>query len=86
MNKFRCHHYKAILMDIAMPIMNGYEACSEIRRIETELACSNTPIFIITANPIREVEQKVSHLHIHHIVTKPFQYDDIVQKLQALSA
>ena len=84
--KYQSGNYTAILMDIAMPIMNGYEACAEIRRIELELFSPNTPIFIITANPIHEVSQKVAHLNIKHIVTKPFKYEDIVQKIQALAA
>ncbi len=45
--------YNAILMDIRMPIMNGYEASYKIRSMESEYA-QNLPIIAMTANAFAE--------------------------------
>jgi CheY-like chemotaxis protein/anti-sigma regulatory factor (Ser/Thr protein kinase) len=52
-------HYDAVLMDIQMPVMNGYEAAEMIRSLpEPELA--SIPIVAVTANAFAEDIQKHS--------------------------
>ncbi len=46
-------YYQLILMDVKMPVMNGYEATKAIRKLEnTKL--SSIPIFAMTANAFEE--------------------------------
>ena len=45
-------YYDAVLMDIQMPVMNGYEATKEIRALGGEKA--NMPIVAMTANAFAE--------------------------------
>ena len=45
--------YNIILMDIKMPVMNGYDATKEIRRLKKKEA-AKIPIFAMTANAFAE--------------------------------
>ncbi len=47
---FKEQEYDAILMDIQMPVMDGYTATRTLRHLEMELARPRTPIIAITAN------------------------------------
>lgn len=44
------NQYDGIYMDIGIPIINGIEACREIRRYEAENQLKMTPILAVTAN------------------------------------
>ena len=59
--------YDIILMDLHMPIKNGYEATQEIRALNP-----NIPIIAMTADAISGVEQKLKEVGITHYITKPF--------------
>ncbi|MCG8367881.1 MAG: response regulator, partial [Pseudanabaenales cyanobacterium] len=41
------HRPTLIFLDLAMPIVNGYELCAQIRRVST---FKNTPIIIVSSN------------------------------------
>lgn len=59
--------FDLILMDLHMPIKNGYEAADEIR------AMNNTiPIVAVTADAITGVDQKCAEVGITHYISKPF--------------
>ena len=62
--------YDLILMDIQMPIMDGYEATRQIRKLKnTETA--NIPIVAITANAFEEDRQKALEAGMNEHVSKP---------------
>ena len=62
--------YDAILMDIQMPVMNGYEAARAIRRLSRPDAKS-IPIIAITANAFAEDVQKALDAGMNTHVAKP---------------
>ena len=68
--------HQLILMDMHMPVMDGYEAISVIRSQGIE-----TPIVALTASLPSEVEEKAKNLSINGIVTKPFEPEDFLKLL-----
>ena len=76
-------YYDLILMDIQMPIMNGYEAVSKIRTIENkELA--NIPIIAMTANAFEEDKKKALEVGMNAHVSKPIDIDKLLGSMMEL--
>ena len=63
-------YYDLILMDIQMPIMDGYEAATEIRKLGNP-GYSNIPIIAMTANAFEEDKQKAFQSGMNGHLTKP---------------
>ncbi len=72
--------YSAVLMDIQMPIMNGYEATAAIRRLPGELA--RIPILAMTASAFSEDVAKAKSAGMDGHIAKPI---DIPQMMQTLA-
>jgi PAS domain S-box-containing protein len=74
--------YEMIFMDIQMPEMDGYEATKRIRAIEAERNTRNRiPIIAMTANVFKEDVQKCLDAGMDSHVGKPFNLDDVLEKL-----
>ena len=63
-------YYNMILMDIQMPVMDGYEATARIRRMKDEKKAS-IPIIAMTANAFAEDRQKAISVGMNDHVAKP---------------
>ncbi len=66
-----------ILLDLHMPVMNGYEAAQEIRKISTDI-----PIVAMTADVIPGVVEKCEQSGIYHYISKPFKPDRFIQTIK----
>jgi two-component system sensor histidine kinase/response regulator len=66
-----------ILMDLHMPIMNGYEAAKKIRELSTKV-----PIVAMTADVILGVQDKCKQSGIFHYISKPFNPDHFIQTIK----
>ncbi len=64
--------FDIILMDLHMPIMDGYKATEQIRELEKELN-RNTPIIAITASNVFEEHTLAYESGVNEIVPKPFE-------------
>ncbi len=73
-------YYDAILMDIQMPIMDGYVATKEIRTIVDRKKAS-VPIIAMTANAFEEDKQKCFEIGMNGHIGKPIDAKDLVQEL-----
>lgn len=67
-----------ILMDIRMPIMDGYEAVKHIR-LDSEL--KNIPIIAITASVMNKEKEKILKSGFNSFLMKPFQVHDLCYEL-----
>ncbi|MCR5667158.1 MAG: response regulator [Eubacterium sp.] len=74
-------YYALILMDIQMPVMDGYEATRRIRALEDENKAS-IPIVAMTANAFDEDRKKAQEAGMNDFITKPI---DISAMLQILA-
>ena len=72
--------YDLILMDIQMPIMNGYEATKKIRALTNGL--QNIPIIAMTANAFEEDRQNAFEAGMNEHIAKPID----IEKLKAVLA
>jgi len=68
--------FDLVLMDCAMPVMDGYEATKEIRRMPAPLR--NIPIVAMTANALTDERQHVLSIGMNDYMSKPFQKDELV--------
>lgn len=67
-------YYKIVLMDIQMPVMNGYEATEAIRKLENK-HLSSIPILAMTANAFEEDKQKALRSSMTDFISKPIDTD-----------
>ena len=72
-------YYNAILMDIRMPVMNGYDAAKAIR--ELDRADKDIPIIAMTANAFSEVIKKCLESGMNAHVAKPIDIKEVTRIL-----
>ena len=73
--------YQLILMDIQMPVMNGYDAAKKIRRMEN-LPKADIPIIAMTANAFSEDKQAALDAGMNDHVSKPINMNVLVPTIQ----
>ena len=74
-------YYDAVLMDIQMPVMNGYEATRGIRNIDSEYA-RNLPIIAMSANAYEEDILRSLESGMNGHIAKPFDPKNLVGELE----
>ena len=77
--------YDMILMDIQMPVMNGYEATKEIRRSSHELA-KTIPIIAMTANAFSEDIQHSLAAGMNAHVSKPVEMTVLEKTIRSIKS
>ena len=73
--------YQLILMDIQMPVMNGYDAAKKIRRMD-DLPKADIPIIAMTANAFSEDKQAALDAGMNDHVAKPINMNILVPTIQ----
>ncbi len=76
-------YYQLVLMDVQMPIMNGYEATKEIRNLENKELAS-IPILAMTANAFEEDKQEALNSGMDGHIAKPIDVRvlfDVLEKI-----
>ena len=74
-------YYDAVLMDIRMPIMNGYEATEAIRALDRQDA-KEIPIIAMTADAFSEDIQRCLESGMNAHTAKPINLDEVVSLLK----
>ena len=73
--------YQLILMDIQMPVMNGYDAAKKIRRMD-DLPKADIPIIAMTANAFSEDKQAALDAGMNDHISKPINMNVLVPTIQ----
>ena len=73
--------YQLILMDIQMPVMNGYDAAKKIRRMDDPQK-ADIPIIAMTANAFSEDKQAALDAGMNDHVSKPINMNVLVPTIQ----
>ncbi|MBR4513444.1 MAG: response regulator [Lachnospiraceae bacterium] len=73
-------YYDAILMDIQMPVMNGYEATKAIRALK-DVNIASIPIVAMTANAFEEDKNEARLAGMNGHVAKPIDVDRLIGTL-----
>ena len=76
-------YYKVVLMDIQMPVMNGYEATKAIRKLENKELAS-IPIIAMTANAFEEDKQEALRSGMNGHIPKPIDIDNLFSTLDKI--
>ena len=84
MVKQRCeNYYDLVLMDIQMPIMDGYEATKAIRSLPRQDVL-NLPILAMTANAFEEDKERALQNGMNGHIAKPIYIDILYKTLQRI--
>ena len=75
--------YNIILMDIQMPLMDGYEAARMIRAMEDQ-AKANIPIVAVTANAFEEDRKLALEAGMNGHLAKPYDIPKMMETLRQL--
>ncbi|WP_162846956.1 PAS domain-containing hybrid sensor histidine kinase/response regulator [Mucilaginibacter gracilis] len=83
--KVQANDYDMIFMDLQMPEMDGYEAASAIRNLDGE-KFKLIPIIALTASAMLDIKDKAFEAGMNDYISKPFNPDDLHQKIENYSA
>lgn len=75
--------FDVILMDIHMPMMDGFEASKQIRAL-ANVEIANIKIIALTASSEVDIQQSFSYTYLDDYLTKPFSPDSLKKKLDSL--
>ena len=77
--------YDMLLMDIQMPVLNGYEATKAIRRSSHKLA-KTIPIIAMTANAFAEDKRKTMEAGMDAHLSKPLNVQELMDTIRKFCA
>jgi signal transduction histidine kinase/ActR/RegA family two-component response regulator len=78
---FGCRTFDAVLMDLQMPVMGGFEATAEIRARE-RLRGSHTPIIAVTAHATEGDRERCLDAGMDDYVSKPIRPDELYAAIE----
>jgi CheY-like chemotaxis protein len=81
---FKAGSYGLVLMDMQMPVMDGYTATRQIRAWETEHGLRTTPIIALTAYAMKEDKDKTHAAGCTFHLSKPIRKDALLDAIQRL--
>lgn len=77
-------NFDLILMDLYMPIMDGFQATAQIRNLK-DITKANIPIIALSAKFDENVSEEVLNATMNDYLSKPFNPNDLFIKLKAIA-
>ena len=82
---FHKQHFDVVLMDIQMPVMDGFDATIAIRNIEkSQQNNSHTPIIALTANAMQGDAERCLKAGMDDYISKPFKIENLIKVLDKM--
>ncbi len=75
-DKVLANNYDLVLMDLQMPVLDGYEATKKIRQQNSRI-----PIIALTASALLRVRREVHAVGMNDYITKPFNPEELKRKI-----
>ena len=82
LEKVKQNEYDIILMDMQMPVMDGYTATQEIREWEKQTNHAHIPIVAVTAYALKEEQDKSMAVGCDHHLSKPLSKENLLKMLE----
>ncbi|TDE28876.1 hybrid sensor histidine kinase/response regulator [Flavobacterium ranwuense] len=84
LDAFKTNHFDIVLMDLQMPVMDGYEATIAIRNGEAGAANASVPIIAVTADVMESTKLRVAEIGMNHYLSKPIKNDTLYRAIKKL--
>jgi CheY-like chemotaxis protein len=81
LRKIKENHYDVILMDVNMPVMDGYETTKIIRQ-KFPKPVNQIPIIALTSYLIDEEEEKYLAFGMNDSISKPLVLNELIKKIE----
>ncbi len=75
-------YYDLVLMDVCMPVMDGFEATRKIRAYESLAGESRVPILALTAHAIESYREKCLMIDMDGFITKPIRKKNFLSTIR----
>ncbi len=84
---YHAGNYDLVLMDVQMPILDGFEATAHIRNIESAIlnGIHRTPIVALTANAMKGDREKCLDAGMDEYLSKPFTPNDLISIIRSVT-
>jgi two-component system, OmpR family, alkaline phosphatase synthesis response regulator PhoP len=79
LQKFRNQHFNLVILDVMMPLMDGFEVCEKIR-----LEDADTPILFLTAKDTSADKVKGLRMGADDYIAKPFNLEELLLRVKIL--
>lgn len=84
LEKYNSKKYDLILMDIQLPLIDGFETTKKIRRLEKKYRKPAIPIIAVTAYAIEHDREQCLDAGMNEYLTKPFKPIELLQLIDAI--
>jgi len=81
LTQYQQKQYDLILMDLQMPVVDGFQATEQIRQLEQSSGLKRVTIVALTASLVGEVWEKCQSVGMDGYVGKPFQAGELMEQL-----
>jgi signal transduction histidine kinase/ActR/RegA family two-component response regulator len=76
-------NFDVVLMDLQMPVMNGFEAATQIRKLDDKHR-AGIPIVALTASALTDIRERVFDAGMNDYLSKPFKPEELKEKVLTL--
>ena len=85
LKRFKLGRYDLIVMDLQMPVLDGFQTVQQIRRLEEqEVVDKRVPILALSASVTGKVWNKCKAVGMNGYLSKPFKTEEFQQKVKEI--